>query len=240
MLKEEAGHFKLVFMKMILFAIVILCANIAFSQYQDVYREIGTRSIFRILPASLSVQASDTLDKGDPSQRVVAYSYKLAAGNWIVHYTYPKESQYSDSSCGHFSINNQEFFLAGNFQDNFACDYDINSAKLYTGSFNGRKYLLLTGINSGSGEMTTNILCLLFDITNPKAIKFYPLWSKYGSQNCFQDFNKDGNLDFISVRHLKNSSDTYELKVQLMTLTKQGFVIIDEQNKYIIGKYSVD
>lgn len=161
---------------------------------------------------------------GDP----VRHSFNLHGLQ--LKYCYPESA--SDSGCGYFIFNKQRFNLRGRFEYNFACELDEASFDVYQGSFNGHKYILLTCINNGSNTYAMTVICNLFDITNKKAIKYYPLWSMFGSEFSFGDFNNDGKLDFLQSRYEAHYQGDYDiLKLTLLTLKNGKFK--SDNNKYI-------
>lgn len=223
-------------MKTIILLVGLVISTGLSAQYEKTFSVIGKKSFFKEEKIIVNTVRSDTsLVNGNKNVTPYVFSIKGKAGAIEYFYTNPKEL--TDSSCGYFKIGSSKFFLKGKYENDFACDIDVYSLKMFSGTFRSKRYILLTGINNGSGSSTTSIICLLFDITNPKKIKFYPLWSKYGSDFCFQDFNNDGELDFLKVKQLKDMTGYKTLKLELMTLKGDEFVPYKPKDKYVIGEY---
>ncbi len=165
--------------------------------------------------------------KTDGERKKVLYRYSFKLPFIMLQYYYPQPDL--GSECGYLMVNNEKIDLKGKFEGNLGCELDVTSFNVYKGSFEGHKYILLTCINTGSGSSTSAVMCNLFDVTNKSAIKYYPLWSKYGSQFCFGDFNKDGELDFLQSR-IQGENDV--LRITLLTLKSSKF-------KPVAGKYIV-
>ncbi|AMR32548.1 hypothetical protein A0256_14510 [Mucilaginibacter sp. PAMC 26640] len=211
----------------------MLCiwTTISFAQSDNYYKGIVKAvPIFKTVNNSFIAGDYKTA-KANGEHKKVPYKYSFSMPGIKLEYCYPQIA--SDGSCSYFIINNQRVDIKGKYESDFACDLDISSFKVYQGSFKGRKYVLLTCINTGSGSSSSSVICNLFDITNKGTIKYYPLWSKYGSQFSFGDFNKDGNLDFLQSR-IQGENDI--LKVTLSTLKSNKFEPIGD--KYIILKQS--
>jgi hypothetical protein len=218
-------------MKKILMLILLLWGGVANAQYDDFYKEIIKASpIFQPLKGVFKVNKVKALNMNGVDKKQ-AYSYIYSDRSLRLEYCYPESKL--DDGCSYFIINGQRVNLKGRFESNFACDLDITSFSLYKGYYKGREYVLLTCINTGSGSSTSTVICNLFDMSNKKAIKYYPLWSKYGSSSCFGDFNKDGILDFLKVR-IDGASD--KLKLTLTSLKGKAFIPSDDK-KYMILKY---
>lgn len=198
-------------------------------QYNDYYRSIvNAPTIFKIVNGSF--KASDfKVGKVNEVIKNVPYKYSFDVLGVKLQYCYPKVG--SDSACSYFIVNNQRIEIKGKFEGDFACDLDISSFHVYQGTFKGRRYILLTCTNTGSGSSTSSVICNLFDLTNLRAIKYYPLWSKYGSKFSFGDFNKDGKLDFLQSR-IQGENEV--LRISLLTLNAGKFK--NEVDKYIIVK----
>ena len=156
--------------------------------------------------------------KANGDNKKVPYKYSFSMPGIKLEYCYPQTT--SDGSCSYFIINNQRIDIKGKYESDFACDLDISSFNVYQGSFKGHKYVLLTCTNTGSGSSSSSVICNLFDVTNKGAIRYYPLWSKYGSQFSFGDYNKDGKLDFLQSR-IQGTNDV--LRITLLTLKADKF-----------------
>ncbi len=210
---------------------MLLCVNGANAQYDDFYKGIiKATPIFTSLKGSFKANKVKVLNiNGSNKSQVYSYLYK--AGALSLEYCYPARE--TDGGCSYFIINGHKVNLKGRFENDFACELDITSFRLYKGRYNGREYLLLTCINTGSGSSTSSVVCNLFDISDKKSIKYYPLWSKYGSPACFGDFNRDGILDFLRLRV---DGDQENLKLGLMSLKGKIFVPYDDK-KYLTLKY---
>jgi hypothetical protein len=167
--------------------------------------------------------------------RKVAYGFEFANKSFNIKYYLPQQSTLNDSSCGYFVVFNQKIKMINSFEEDFACDLDVNSLKVYQFEFKGKNYLVITGIIQGSGNRTSDIVCNLFDITDRTNILYYPLWSKFGGISCFSDFNKDGYLDFLKVRTFRKY-DT--LKITMMSLKNGRFESYQDNNHFIILKLS--
>jgi hypothetical protein len=209
----------------------LLCSwtMMSYAQSDNYYKGIVSAiNIFK--PVSGSFTAGDyQTEKSNGETKKVPYKYIFERSGIKLEYCYPKAA--SDGMCSYFIINGQRVAIKGKFESDFACDLDISSFNVYKGSFKGHKYVLLTCTNTGSGSSTSSVICNLFDMTNKSVIKYYPLWSKYGSQFSFGDFNKDGELDFLQSR-IQGETDV--LKITLLTLKADKFKT--ESDKYIVVK----
>jgi hypothetical protein len=162
----------------------------------------------------------------------MAYGYKFEDEKIDIKYVYSKQEDLNDSSCGYFIVYGKKIGVKGLYEEDFACDLDINSFKVFSTFYKNKNYILLTGINNGSGTSTNSVICHLFDVSDVKDIKYYPLWSKNGGENCFGDFNHDGVLDFLKIRSM---SEKDVFKITLTSMSDAGFVAFDD-NKFIIIK----
>ncbi len=223
-------------MKIVILLVGLVISTGLSAQYEKTFSAIGEKSFFKEEKIIVNTVMSDT-SLVDNKKIVTPYMFLIKGQAGAIEYVYAKPKELTDSSCGYFNIASSKFSLKGKYENDFACDIDVYSLKMFSGTFRSKRYILLTGINNGSGSSTTSIICLLFDITNPKKIKFYPLWSKYGSEFCFQDFNNDGVLDFLKVKQLKDMTDYKILKLELMTLKGSEFMPYKPKDKYIIGEY---
>lgn len=219
-------------MRKILIIALLLLASTTYGQYDGFYKSVIKKSnIFNPLKGSFIVNRVKTKIVNGESRKLT-YSYLFKNQSLKLEYCYPESK--SDNGCSYFLLNGYRVNLKGNFESDFACDLDVTSFNMYKGQYKGKKYILLTGINNGSGSSTSSIICILFDITNKGGIKYYPLWSKYGGKECFGDFNNDGVLDFLKVR---NEGDDTTLKLTLMSLNKSKFLPYKE-DYYIKLKYN--
>lgn len=218
-------------MKKILLGLLCSWTMISYAQTDNYYKDIvKARSIFKLVNGSFEPGDYKGTKPNDGGKKV-PYKYSFNIPGINLDYCYPQTA--TDGSCSYFVLNNQRIDIKGKYESDFACDLDLSSFNVYKGSFKGRKYVLLTCTNTGSGSSTSSVICNLFDVTDKKAIKYYALWSKYGSQFSFGDFNKDGNLDFLQSR-IQGANDV--LKIKLLTLTAGKFKA--QNNKYIIVKQS--
>ncbi len=225
-------------MKAVIIVNMLLLVNSSlFGQYENTFSAITKTSFLKPMDFSLNIYRSDTITIGGAIS-TVPYSYLLVGKDVRIEYVYSKQSELDDSSCGHFLINGQKYLLKGKFESDFACDIDVYSLKLFSGKFKNQQYMLVKGNSNGSGSSTTSVICFLFDISNKKNITYYPLWSKYGSENCFQDFNGDGHLDFLRIRNLNLSSSSKDLKIDIMSLITGKFRPFEEGKRFIIGEYN--
>ena len=199
------------------------------AQYDNWFRSIvGPSSMFKKIESELIPNRTKRLKDSIGEKRVI-YSYYLNNSFIKLEYSYPQSIK--DRSCAYFIIGNSRINLSGRYDHNFACDLDVNSFELYTAEFNEKNYILLTCINTGSGSFATTIICHLFDITNKSDIKYYPLWSKYGSSTCFGDFNNDGKLDFLKIRNIEG--DYARLRISIETLDNGSFTPFKENLFFI-------
>lgn len=200
-----------------------------YAQYDDYFKYvIGQPTIFKPVKGEFIPGQSKMIVDGK-EKRKVNYSYRFNNPLIQLEYFYPQSPK--DSSCSYFVLNNARINLKGRYDHDFACDLDVTSFKMYQGLFNHRNYILLTGINTGSGTFTTSIICHLFDVTDKNAIKYYPLWSKYGSSACLGDFNKDGRLDFLKVRYFKGNQS--KLRASIESLNNSFFEPFKEDIYFI-------
>ena len=145
---------------------------------------------------------------------------------------------FNDEKCGEFIICNTRINLEGKFyNDQLACDLDVNSFQVYKFSFSRRKYILIQSIKKASGAATSCVIFHLFDITDSRKVHYYPLWSFYGSVLCFSDFNKDNKLDFLEIRDnwRQTGSDTFKATIATLNNINSRFVS-SEKNKFITFK----
>lgn len=134
----------------------------------------------------------------------------------------------SNIECGYFTINKQRFDLKNSSLINPSCDLDDKSFELYQIKLRRKKYLLLTCVGNVSGNATRRVFCNLFNITSEKSIKFYPLYALCGSSLNFNDFNSDGNLDFLQIRYNKFDPN------YIITFTSlKGNSFIEDTTKFI-------
>lgn len=203
-------------MKKILFFMLI--SSQVFAQSEEVVNQIPDKKykpIFKPILGEFTVNHVEKIKVNDEYKKL-NYGFKFDSKKIDVQFHYPEKD--SDNSCSYFVIFQKRINLIGKFENDFACDLDVNSFELYKGEFKNKNYLLLTCINNGSGGFATTIIFHLFDITNKNNIKYYPLWSRYGSINCFGDFNSDGVLDFLKIRNNEKQTGTDTFKTTLMTL----------------------
>lgn len=217
-------------MKKILIAVLILFATKVYAQYNNFYDKIiKSKLIFKTLPGSFIAEKYKLfISTGDST--LLPYGYIFSDTSIKIEYYNPINN--ADSGCSYFVVNDQRINLKDHFRDNFACDLDMTSFKVYKGEYKGHKYILLTCINNGSGSSTSDVICNLFDVTYSKKITYYPLWSKYGSASSFGDFNNDGHLDFLQSRI---QGHNYLLKLTLLSL-KNGKFFPYNRSYYILIK----
>lgn len=215
-------------MKKIICGLLCSWTMMSYAQSDNYYKSIVKAvPVFKVVNGSFTPGGYKTAKTGD--NKKVPYKYSFIMPGIKLEYCYPQSA--SDGSCSYFIVNNQRIDIKGQFESDFACELDISSFNVYQGSFNGHKYVILTCTNTGSGSSSSSVICNLFDVTNKSAIQYYPLWSKYGSQFCFGDFNKDGKLDFLQSR-IQGENDV--LKITLLTLKADKFK--PEAGKYIVVK----
>ncbi|MDO8997524.1 MAG: hypothetical protein Q7U77_12930 [Sediminibacterium sp.] len=164
-----------------------------------------------------------------------AYGY-LFNGKGIngLKYLQVKQSELNDTSCNYFEFFGKKIALRGKFINDFACDLDVSTFKIFTANFCSKKYLLITGVSSGSGSAGTTTVFNLFDVTDPKNFIHYPLWSKYGSELSFGDFNNDKVLDLMEIK-LFSKRDIF--KVELLSLDYKKSSFSSNLEQYKIFKY---
>ena len=158
------------------------------------------------------------------------YVFAFSNRELPINFYRTRESELTDTSCNYFVINRQQIVLKGKFVRDFACDMDVSSFKVYNATLNSRKYLLISGITSGSGVAGTTVILLLFDVTDLNSIKYFPLWTKFGDALSFSDFNNDGNLDFIDI---KPYQDRDHFKANFTTLRGDKFITIEGSFKVL-------
>lgn len=216
--------------------LVLLCSwtMASYAQSDDYYKRIVHaptifKSIGSFITGDFIAGYKNEITNGKSNK--VLYMYSFKAPMIKVQYYYPQVNH--GNECGYLMVNNKKIDLNGTFEGNFGCELDPTSFNVYKGSFKGHQYVLLTCINTGSGSSSSSVMCNLFDVTDKDAIKYYPLWSKYGSQFSFGDFNKDGVLDFLQSR-IKGENDV--LKITLLSLKGDDFK--PNNDKYILVKQS--
>lgn len=218
-------------MKKLLLITFLLASTLSYGQFDKAFSSIPRKvDVFKPISGAFTASASENVNGNKFN-----YKYSFSDKSLSIDIVLPKSSEQSNDACDYFVVMGNKITYKGLFEEDFACDMDITSLKVYKGVYGNKQYVLITGINSGSGSFTTTIVCHLFDVTNPKSVKYYPLWSKYGGTSCFGDFNTDNQLDFLKVRNYKGSQTN--LKVTLMTLKDGKFIAVDEANHYMIGQY---
>jgi hypothetical protein len=223
-------------MREIITFVLFFIGNYSYAQYDNFFNSIiSPKCIFKPLKGEF-VQGESKIIVKNGEKLPVTYSYQFNNKFIQLDFFYPKSAK--DGSCSYFKIEGTRINLKSHFEEDFACDLDVTSFNVYQGSFRGRNYLLLTCINNGSGSSTTSVVCNLFDITDRKSIKYYPLWSKYGSSACFGDFNKDGILDFLKIRYFNGKRDN--LRIDLTSLQKDSFIVPKDKNFFLILKLDND
>jgi hypothetical protein len=216
--------------KIIVFITILVFSDDCMSQYDNFFHNSFNQGyIFQPVMGDFTpVKLRGTKNNQQGQKPYSSYRFSNTAFNF--QYCYPEAK--SDNDCSYFVVGGKRINIFGVFENNFACDLDISSFKLYKGSFKNRKYLLLTCINTGSGSSTTSVICNLFDITDINSIKYYPLWAKFGSSTFFGDFDKDGKLDFIQSRYYNGKKDLIFLKIlslsdgQFLDKSEGHFIII--------------
>lgn len=192
---------------------------------------------FIIKSLNLNSNNNPTLIEGlfekklESSKQKKIYYYDFSNPNYDFCY-YPMQQ---GISCGYFKVNSQIIEVKNAYPYNLGCDLDYGSFELSEVNFKNNKYLILTSINNGSGSSTRNVFCNLFDITNLAKIIFHPLWSLYGSKQCFGDFDQDNNLDFLEIRYdheTESNNDNY--RITLTSLNKTEFK--RKESKFIVFK----
>ena len=103
---------------------------------------------------------------------------------------------------------------------------------IYRLDINGKRFLIITAINFGSGTSTRHVFCNLFDITR-KTIKYYSLESIYGSGACFGDFADDGHLDFVRMSYdsIDSNNDRFLLRLYSLDSVLNRF---QRRDRYIL------
>jgi len=125
------------------------------------------------------------------------------------------------------------FFPDSAFDRNLlGCDLDYGSFIVYRLDINGKRFLIITAINFGSGTSTRHVFCNLFDITR-KTIKYYSLESIYGSGACFGDFDDDGHLDFVRMSYdsIDSNNDRFLLRLYSLDSVLNRF---QRRDRYIL------
>lgn len=213
--------------KFLLLTLMLIC-KFGYAQYDNTYLKIiNSKNLFKKVKGTFFDKVKLDTINGENVNYMYQFSDSLYIEVWFPFDT-------NSSKCNYFSISHQQINIEGLFDNDFACELEIASLSVYKTEFYNKKYLLVTGINSGSGDYTTSVICNLFDIANHKKIIYYPLWSKYGGTSCFGDFNNNGKLDFLKVRNYQGSRSTYI--VTIMELTNDSFINIDEAKYFLIVK----
>jgi len=220
--------------KISILVIFLIIKLSCFGQYENFTNQIiPHKNLFKKIFGDFNPVTFETIQTSDGIQKV-PYGFKFNSTETSIEYYRSKQAELNDSSCSKFIILGSIFFIKGHFINDFACDMDISSLNVYFGSFNNQKYILITGINCGSGSSTTTIILNLFNVTNKNHIIYYPLWSKYGGLSSFGDFNGDGCLDFFEVRNFK---EQFFYKGTVMSLKEGKFLPFHQNNYFIIFKY---
>lgn len=204
-------------MKKILFFVLISSCQV-FAQSEEITNQLlgkKCKPIFEPISGEFKANHVEKI-KINNQYKNLNYGFKFDNKTIDIQFHYPQND--SDNSCSYFIVFQKRINLIGKFENDFACDLDINSFKLYEGEFKNKKYLLLTCINNGSGGFSTTIIFHLFEVTNKHSILYHPLWSRYGSIACLGDFNKDGILDFLKIRNNERQTGTDTFKASLMSL----------------------
>jgi len=139
------------------------------------------------------------------------------------------------NGCGYFKLFGKNYILENRFNiEKFGCEMDELTFKVFHLRIATRNYFLVTSIAESNGRGTRNVFCELFDVTDPRDVLFYPLWSLYGSRYYFGDYNGDGKLDFLEVRYDRTKlRDDDTFKIQLQTLSGDWKTFTDVDGKYI-------
>jgi len=182
------------------------------------------------LPKNIPVKLKGEFKK-DSTNNFIKF-YKFSNSTFPVKY-YPPQK---DVDCGYFELYNQKYTIKGKFKEykKFGCDLDEYSFKIFKITLSKKTYFIITSIAWTSGTGTRNVFCNLFDVTNKEKPIYYPLWSMYGSNLCFGDYNNDGNLDFLEIRYDPSSKNNDIFRATFTTIDGTNFKRIED--KYIVFK----
>lgn len=205
-------------MKKIILLIFAISYN-SFGQFGNLYKSViktYNSPLFSIIEGKfVSTERKSSIINEKVQKIITGYKFDRSID---LQFYYPKTA--ADSSCSYFVLNQQKIKITGRFENNFACDLDVSSFQVFKGNLGSKKYILLKSINSGSGSFATTIVFHLFDVTKKSRVIYYPLWSRYGSINCFGDFDKDGTLDFIKIRNNEKYTGSNTFRANLMSIDK--------------------
>lgn len=144
---------------------------------------------------------------------------------------YPKQT---GIDCGYFILNGELIVLKDKYPNDLGCDLDYGSFELSEINLGDKQYLIITGIRYGSGTTTRHVYCILIDLAQSIRVKYFPLWSLYGSKRCFGDFNADGKIDFLEIRYDPHYRNPDIFRLTFSTLEHDVFV--KDESKYISFK----
>lgn len=172
--------------RIITFFYLVLSSQFVVGQYSDIAKQIQSRkgSIF--------------------SKRIQGTTKNiLRNGYWVTYFkSYSNELNFKYSADGvsnYFIINNQTINLQDSI-DMFINELDPNSFVVYKFYFQGKKYFVLETLSSIPGKsIASSVIFYLFRFESGQLFTTH-VWSKYGSINCFGDFDNDGDLNFLKIR----------------------------------------
>ncbi len=197
-------------------------------QKQDWIQFVGSQNMFK------KIDGYFTWD-GDSTKSLYEYYFKNK--NYKIKYFFPMLKDSANNNCGYFNILGNRFNIKRKFEHNIACQLDPTYMDVYYAIFNKKKYILITSINDGSGLTSSKVICNLFDITKTSSIKYYSLWSMFGGEQCFGDFNKDGKLDFLKIQNWVDGKK-YRSIISVMSLINGSFQAEKGSRHYIIFEYN--
>lgn len=220
--------------KLIILIVCLFAFKKNYSQYNFIVDKLfGKQDSLKFL----KIEGNFTIEATDKSEneKLKIYDFKNKENIQLKYYNANEQGL-----CDAFSIFNKKISMKGSFEDDrIACNLDISSFEIYKFCFHNKKYLLIQSIRLGSGTATSLIIFHLFDITNLNSIKYYPLWSMYGSTSCFADFNHDGKLDFLNIRDNWKSTGSNTFKATISKIDETSKLNPDE-GKYAIFKKTYD
>jgi hypothetical protein len=140
--------------------------------------------------------------------------------------------------CNYWWVNGKVITVPNVIKGAPGCELDITSFEAYKLRFNSRKYVIVTCINSGSGNYSRLVYCNLFDVTNPSTIRYNCMVSEYGSEKCFGDFNEDGILDFLAIKKGPKNPNLFVANLYSLSPSNGAFVL--QKKNYLKFQRSYD
>lgn len=203
------------------------------SQYDEYIKSLI--SVSNDTFARVELERNFFIERNTDSLSVEGYAYSIDSIN--LKY-YPKQK---GNPCSYFCLNGELFSFEGSFPESkrFGCRLDYSSFDFFTLDFENRKYFLLTTIPETSGSGTKNVFFHLF-VLDESGVKYFPMWSMYGTHLNLGDYNSDGLLDFIETRYDVSKSDNQFFKSRLLSLSPEHNRFTEEGDNYILFKREYD